>query len=399
MNKFIITRWNDQLLTAQFSEKEVLEVSIEDENSILGNIYIGRVEKVIKNLNAAFITFADKRTGYYSLTDNPSALYADGSSSRPLKGGDSIIVQISKDAIKTKDPVLTSNLTFVGKYVVLTAKKNVIGFSGKIHDREWKDTLKSELEALMSGDAGLIVRTNAYGMEDEIKKEAVLLLSKYRQILEKAPFRTVGSLLYEAEPEYLKSLRGCSTKNLSKIITDEPAVYDTIKEYLMLCQPESLEHLELYKDPLINLANLYSLPSIMDQACQKRVWLKSGGYLIIEPTEAMVVIDVNSGKYSGKKNLADTIRMINLEAADEICHQLRLRNLSGIIIVDFIDMESEEDKTALLDYLRMRVLTDPVKVNIVDITPLGLVEITRKKEKKPLHEQLSRKQEIKRMRT
>ena len=139
---------------------------------------------------------------------------------------------------------------------------------------------------------------------------------------------------------------------------------------------------------MISLANLYSLESVMDQACQKRVWLKSGGYLVIEYTEAMVVIDVNTGKYSGKKNLADTIRMINLEAAAEIGRQMRLRNLSGIIMVDFIDMKEDSDKTLLMDTLRELVRKDPVKTTVVDMTGLNLVEITRKKEKRPLWEQL-----------
>jgi ribonuclease G len=127
----------------------------------------------------------------------------------------------------------------------------------------------------------------------------------------------------------------------------------------------------------------------LKHACQKRVWLKSGGYLIIEPTEAMVVIDVNTGKYSGKKNLEDTIRLINTEAAHEICHQLRLRNLSGIIMIDFIDMKEENDRLELMELLRKEVLRDNVKTTVIDMTPLGLVEMTRKKERRPLMEQLA----------
>lgn len=389
MNKFIITRWNNRLLTAQFSDGTAVEVGLEEPGAILGNIYIGKVKTIVKNLNSAFVDFGEGKTGYYSLTDNPVPLFADGMSSRSLKSGDNIIVQVAKDAVKTKDPVLTANLNFTGKYAVLTAGKQVIGFSAKISDKNWKEALKPQLEALTGGTAGLIVRTNAYGMEQELLREVGMLLEQYRAVLSIAPYRTHYSLLYEAEPEYLKSLRNCPEGTMEEIITDDPAIYHTIRQYLERVQPESMGKLRLYQDSMVDLASLYSLQSVMDQACQKRVWLKSGGYLIIEPTEAMVVIDVNTGKYAGKKKLADTVRMINLEAAKEVCRQLRLRNLSGIIMVDFIDMETEEDKALLMDTLRSLAHLDPVKVNVVDMTPLGIVELTRKKGKKPLWEQLS----------
>lgn len=390
MNKIVITRWNGRLVTAQFSGRDALEVGLEEQGSILGNIYIGKVKNIVKNLNSAFVDFGENRTGYYSLTDNPAPLFADGAGDRTMKSGDNIIVQVAKDAVKTKDPVLTANLNFTGKYAVLTAGKQVIGFSAKISDKNWREALKPQLEALTGGEAGLIVRTNAYGHEEELLRETAMLLEQYRAVLKTAPYRTPYSLLYEAEPEYLKSLRSCPEGTVEEIITDDQTVYGTVKQYLELYQPESMGKLRLYQDSMVDLVSLYSLQSVMDQACQKRVWLKSGGYLIIEPTEAMVVIDVNTGKYSGKKKLADTIRLINLEAAREICRQLRLRNLSGIIMVDFIDMESEEDKALLLDTLRSLASLDPVKVHVVDMTPLGLVEMTRKKGKKPLWEQLSR---------
>lgn len=383
MNKFVITRWKDRLLTAQFAGKDAVEVGLEEPDSILGNIYIGKVKTIVKNLNSAFVDFGEKRTGYYSLSDNPKPLFADGAERR-LKEGDDIVVQVAKDAVKTKDPVLTANLTFTGKYAVLTAGKQVIGFSSRISDKGWKEALKPRLEALTQNEAGLIVRTNAYGREEELLREASFLMEQYRKVVSTAPYRTHYSLLYESEPEYVKLLKSCPEGTLEEVITDEEGVYQTVKQYLELYQPDEAGKLRLYRDSLVSLANLYSIPVVMEQACQKRVWLKSGGYLVIEPTEAMVVIDVNTGKYSGKKNLADTIRKVNLEAAEEVCRQLRLRNLSGIILVDFIDMESEEDRALLLERLRTLALSDPVKVHVVDMTPLGLVEMTRKKGKTAL---------------
>ena len=411
MNKLIITRWNGRVLTALGSGKEIVELSLEEETSILGNIYIGRISRIVKNLNSAFVDFGEGLTGYYSLADNPVSLLASSGavpslsahaakddtaslslrniSSQSLKGGDSILVQVAKDAVKTKDPVLTSNLNFAGKYAVLTIGKKSVNFSSKIHDRTWKDHLRPKLEEVIGEETGVIVRTNGYGMENELLAEVSGLLRLYREIRAAASYRTCKSLLYQAEPEYIKSLKGSRTGSLGEILTDQKDVYDGIHRYLECYQPEDTDKLRYYEDPLVSLACLYSFKGVMDQACQKRVWLKSGGYLIIEQTEAMVVIDVNTGKYSGKKNQADTIRMINLEAAKEICRQLRLRNLSGIILVDFIDMKEEEDKALLMEKLQEFAEPDPVKTTVVDMTQLNLVERTRKKGKKPLWEQLA----------
>jgi len=392
LNKLIITRWNERILTALFSEKEALELGLEENASILGNIYIGKINRIIKNLNAAFVDFGDGQTGYYSLEDNPISLPTDSSktaiSSKLLKGNDEIIVQVAKDAIKTKDPVLTANLNFPGKYVVLTIGRKSINFSAKIHDKAWKEQLRPKLETLLQGTCGIIVRTNGYQLDEKILAETQNLLQICSRVLHSACFRSGGSLLYQAEPEYLKSLKNSHIGTLEEIITDQSDIYQTIEAYFKSAPSEEKENLRFYQDPLLSLTSLYSLQSVMSQACQKRVWLKSGGYLIIEPTEAMVVIDVNTGKYSGKKEQSDTIRLINLEAAQEICRQIRLRNLSGIIMIDFIDMKEDSDKTLLLEQLRRYAAQDPVKTTVVDITELNLVEMTRKKGKKPLWEQL-----------
>ncbi len=376
-------------MTALFSEKQAIELGLEEENASLGNIYIGKVNRVVKNLNSAFVDYGPGRTGYYSLTDNPVILYADGRRANTVKTGDEIIVQVAKEAVRTKDPVLTSNLNFTGRYGVLTAGKTMIGFSSKIGDKVWKDEMKPKLEALTGEDAGLIVRTNGYGREEELLREVSSLMDAYRQILNTARYRTCYTLLSASEPEYVKTIRNCPAGTLEEIITDEPDVYEKLSGYLKQCEPEQRCPIRFYEDPQLPMAKLYSLEAAMEQASQKRVWLKSGGYLIIEYTEAMTVIDVNTGKYAGKKNQDDTIRMTNIEAAKEISRQLRLRNLSGIIMVDFIDMKRQEDKELLMESLREFVRLDPVKTNVVDMTPLNLVEITRKKEKKPLWEQLA----------
>lgn len=393
MNRLVITRWNGRILTALLTDGVLQELSLEEDTSILGNVYVGKVKNVVKNLNSAFVDFGDGRTGYYSLTENPVSIHTTPTSAS-LKAGDEIVVQIAKDAVKTKDPVLTANLNFTGKYAVLTAGKPIIGFSAKIADKEWKEALKPQLEALTKGKVGLIIRTNAYqASQDVLIREITHLMGEYEKVLADAPFRTCYSLLYQAQPGYIGSLNSCPEGMLEAVVTDDEEAYQNINRYLEAYQPELLGNLHRYSDPLVSLSKLYGLETALEQACQKRVWLKSGGYLVIEQTEAMVVIDVNTGKYSGKKSQGETIRKINLEAAGEICHQLRLRNLSGIIIVDFIDMKSEEDKDLLMDTLKRCAMKDPVKTTVIDMTPLNLVELTRKKGRRPLAEQIGKAKE------
>lgn len=393
LNKLAITRWKGRILTALLTDGVLQELCLEEDTSILGNIYIGKVKNVVKNLNSAFVDFGEGRTGYYSLAENPVSIHTTGTTGS-LKAGDEIVVQVAKEAVKTKDPVLTANLNFTGKYAVLTAGKTVIGFSAKIGDKEWKDGLKPKLEALTQGKAGLIIRTNAYQVEEEVlMREIRHLMGEYEKVLSDAPYRTCYSLLYQALPSYIGSLNSCPEGTLEAVVTDDEGIYESLRGYAQTYQPELMTRIQAYQDPMVSLSKLLGLETALEQICQKRTWLKSGGYLVIEQTEAMVVIDVNTGKYSGKKSQEETIRRINLEAAQEICHQLRLRNLSGIILIDFIDMKSEEDKLLLMDTLKRCALKDPVKTTVIDMTPLGLVELTRKKGRRPLAEQIGRAKE------
>ncbi|MCD8368939.1 MAG: ribonuclease E/G [Clostridiales bacterium] len=388
MNKIIITRWKGQLLTVLFSGKRAVELGLETDHSILGNIYIGIVKTIVRNLNSAFVDLGNGQTGYYSLADNPESLHADGSR-KAVQCGDEIIVQVEKEAVRTKDPVLTANLNFAGRYAVLTAGKHAIGFSAKISDRDWKEQMRPLVAQKLGDQAGVIIRTNAWQKDEELLHELELLLQTYQTVLENARYRTAFSMIYEAEPEYIRSIRNCPLGSLDGIVTDVREVYETLTAFSQRFEPDLLERIELYEDTGISLRSLYSLETVLSRAIQKQVWLNSGGYLVIEHTEAMTVIDVNTGKYSGKKNQQDTIRMINLEAVDEIARQIRLRNISGIILIDFIDMKGEADRELLLERLRLAVRPDPVKTTVVDMTPLNLVEMTRKKEKKPLWEQIS----------
>ena len=390
LSKLIITRWKDSVITLLQSGKEVVQIDIEPEENkpVLGNIYIGKVNNIVKNINSAFVDIGNGLMGYLSMADG-NVLFADG---RPFEGrlrqGDEIIVQVERDAVKTKAPVLTGNLNITGRYFVLTSGKKQIGFSSKITDQAWKQEMKPYLERVREENFGIIVRTNAPGVSrKELETELFHLKDSLTKMLENARHRTCYSLLYTSAPSYLTNLRDSLKASLEAVITDQTDIYQAVKDYLVQYQPEDLNLLSLYGDELLPLGKLYRIEKTMEEALGKRVWLKSGGYLVIEPTEALSVIDVNTGKYSGKKALRETIMKVNLEAALEIGHQLRLRNLSGIIIIDFIDMEAEEDRKILVQRLEEILSRDPVKTTVVEITKLNLVEVTRKKIRKPLYEQ------------
>ena len=390
MNKLLITRVDGRILTVLTEDSRAIQMEYEEEEaSLLGNIYIGKVKNIVKNINSAFVEIGKGQMSYYSLSDNKVHHFAVPQERKELREGDEILVQVARDAVKTKDPVVTANLSFTGHLCVLTAGKNQISFSSKIRSQEWKDQMKALLEPEKEDEFGIIVRTNAAEAEPEaVIGELRQLKAQYHQILENGAHRTCYSKLYEAYPSYINRIRDTYITSMEEIVTDAKEIYGQLKQYLHENQPEDENRLRLYEDAMLPLAKLYQIDKAMEEALSTHVWLKSGGYLVIEPTEAMTVIDVNTGKYTGKKNKRDTILKINLEAAAEISHQMRLRNLSGIILVDFIDMEEKEDQELLMKTLAVQCARDPVKTTVVDMTRLNLVEITRKKIRKPLHEQV-----------
>ena len=389
MNKLIITRWNQCILTVLLSGNEAVEIGIEPDNQTerVNNIYVGKVKRIVKNINSAFVEYQNDKVGYYSLIENTGHLYTQPGIHDRLKEGDEIVVQLAKEAVKTKDPVLSSVLTFTGKYAVLTYGKPSIGFSQKLPvDDEWKQELKCRVQTVKDEQTGIIIRTNAGNAEiGQILSEIEQLQDECRTVLSGASYRTAFSRLYQAPAGYLKQIKEYNTEQLETVVTDQKDIYEECLS--------SFNQVTFYQDEQVSLFNLYRLQRILDEALEKRVWLKSGGYLVIEPTEALTVIDVNTGKYSGKKNLRETILKINLEAAEAVARQLRLRNLTGIIIVDFIDMKHEEDRAALMQALKRYTGLDMIKTTVVDMTALNLVELTRKKGRRPLSEQLKYVQE------
>ncbi len=355
---------------------------------ILGNIYVGLVKDIAKNINAAFVQFSKEQKGYLSL-ENIHPVFLNRKNTDKLCEGDYILVQVEKEPIKTKDAVLTTDISIPGKYCVIAHGKDMIGFSSKIktdnlHNdfssfNDFKEKVGDLAKTYANSFDGFIIRTEAAKASyEDIKNELEELSAKYNKLLENASEAKLYSCLYTAKPSYISLVEKlCS--DTEEIITDNRKIYDEITEYL-----GELPNLRIYEDNRISLSSLYNIETTVNEALSKKIWLKSGGFLIIEQTEAMTVIDVNTGKFERGKDAEETFLKINKEAASEIGRQLRIRNLSGIIITDFIDLKSPEKESELMKHFSEVLSYDPVKTVLVDITKLGLVEVTRKKIKMPI---------------
>ncbi len=379
--ELLITKKSEKIICAWFEEKKLIQVHVHDIGSDdynIGDIYVGKIKNVVNNINAAFIDIG---------SDSPCFLQTRDIGS--LKREKDIIVQIQKDEHKTKNQSVTTMFTLTGRYLILTTK-NQISISKKITNVIKRNELKELLsEALSSENSiGFIVRTNAmYADTADILKEKEYLISLYKSILIKANSAKSGSRIYKADKGYISDIRDSYTNTLERIITDDENIYNELKEYTENECVEYHDKIVLYYDESYSLDSLFSLSTNIKKALMRRTWLDSGAYVLCDVTEALTVFDVNSGKAIGKKkDREETFFKINLEAAEEIMHLLRLRNLTGIIIVDFIDMDNEEHKTELMKTLRTLASKDPIKTTVIDMTALGLVEITRRKQLKPLHE-------------
>ena len=381
-------------VAALSEEERIVEIRLESdqEKSILGNIYTGQVENIASNIQAAFVQIEPGKRCYYSLAEAQRAVFSAGRKGNgPLRPGDELLVQVSRDAMKGKLPALTSNLNFTGRYLVLTTGDKKFGLSSKLalEDRHrLSGWLKEEAER-PDKEFGIIVRTNAAdASKEEILKELEWLKGRYHKAVVQGRNRTCFSLVLETEPFYVAAVRDAYGRDLDEIITDVPEIREMILGYLEEISPELKEKLRFYQDKLLPLYKLYRVETALDAIQKEKVWLNSSGFLVIQQTEAFVSIDVNSGKYTGKKKMEETFRKINLEAAAEIGRQLRLRNLSGIILIDFINMENPDHREELFHVLQKLLRKDPIKSRAIDITPLHILEMTRKKVRRPVIEDI-----------
>ena len=398
---YVVSRRGSQIFSFLLNGSKAVEIHCDAcrEDSILDEIYIGKVQNIVKNISAAFVEIAPGTVCYLPLEDLKHPVYTKKGTSHNIQQGDELLVQVKREGIKTKAPAVTTNLTLHGKYALLTTGSTQISVSSKLPKEEKERLLRvvkdnssadnGRSEGMSAGEPiyGWLMRTNAGGASPEvIKKDLLRLQTKYEELMKTAQYRTCFSCLLARPSAYLKRLSDLYTKGVDEILTDDRELFEQMTEYFQENQPEDTAKLRFYEDRLLPMEKLYSLDRHLKEALGERVWLKSGGYLVIQPTEALTVIDVNTGKFTAGKKKEAAFLKLNQEAALEAARQIRLRNLSGIVIIDFINMEETESETQLLRTLDGALRLDPIRTTLVDMTKLSLVEITRMKKERPLHE-------------
>ena len=366
-NILVVSKVRNKILGFQFEENKLSRIYNLENKSLVGNIYVGYVKDIVKNLNAAFVEIDGESKGFLSLKNYP----------HKIKQGDKILVQVAGDKVKTKDYLLTWKLNISVGSVILTVGNNNFSISKKIDDSLLREQYKNSFSHFCTDEYGFILRTNAQSKDlKNLENNINEAIEIYNQTVNKFNFLKAKTLVYKKDKQ-LEVLEDFVLKKDGMVITDVEQIYESLK-VADICA-------SFNDEKKINLINKYSLEKHLKNSLNRHVLLKSGGYLIIEHTEAMTVIDVNTGKADFKSNRDKTIQKINEEAAKEISRQLQIRNISGTIIVDFIG--SDELKNGnLIAVMRQEVKKDYVSCSVVDITKLGLMEITRKKQEQPLYE-------------
>ncbi len=354
--------------------------------SIDGNIYLGKVQNVLPGMEAAFVDIGTPKNGViYQRDVQFEAGEMDGAGGAPkietaLKNGQSILVQVTKNPIGAKGARLTQDVSLAGRFVVMVPNQpTTYGISKRLPDDERK-RLRKVLEGIRPTDAGLIVRTAAEGATaDELTRDLARLQDQWRQISSLAAQSKAGTLLYREPPLVVRVIREEFTKEYRSIVIDDDQLFTEVKAYVDAIAPELSERIERYEDESLPIFERFHIHEQLHKALDRKVWLPSGGSLIIERTEALTVVDVNTGKNVGKSNLEETVFANNLEAANEIARQLRLRDIGGIIVIDFIDMEIKKNRDAVTKGLREALARDKTRTQVFEISDLGLVEMTRKR--------------------
>ncbi len=374
------------------------------EKGLMGNIYKGRVVRVLPGMQAAFVDIGLERTGFLYVDDVcflpddledgcPDDCPTSHLSSQEihiedlLQEGQDIIVQVTKDPIGTKGARLTCHITLPCRNLVFIPQTNHIGISRKIENEELREKLKNKIEAIRPSGTGFIVRTAAeHASQAELEADMEFLLISWDEIMDTVNSSNAPSLVHEDLDITLRAVRDFFTTDVDRLIIDDEEGYQKLLKFAKTFAPQLNDKISYYKKSNVPLFDAHNLEVEIAKAIEKKVWLRSGGYIIIESTEALSVIDVNTGRFVGKNDLNETIFKTNIEAAREIAYQLRLRNIGGIIIIDFIDMESVEHREELYQTFLEAVKKDKSKINILKLSEFGLVQMTRKRSSENLYQ-------------
>ncbi|MGD9157909.1 MAG: Rne/Rng family ribonuclease [Desulfobacteraceae bacterium] len=383
---------------------------------LMGNIYRGRVVRVLPGMQAAFVDIGQERTAFLYVSDvhrdmldldrvmqndfrNGPDYENDVDNEEPdtkkdlekslniedmLSEGQSVMVQVAKEPLGTKGARLTSYISLPGRHLVLLPTVNHIGISRRIEDQDERERLKNIIIDIRPDESGFIVRTVSEGADsDKLKSEMDFMQKLWKDIKSRMSVSSEPGLLYMDLSVSLRAVRDLFTREVDRLIIDDEHEYEKIMEFVDKVAPALRYSIELYNgdDPIFDY---YGIEMEISRALDNIIWLKSGGYIVIEMTEALTSIDVNTGSYVGKRNLEETILKTNLEAVKELAYQLRLRNIGGLIVIDFIDMEKQENRQRVFTALTEALSKDKAKTNVLPMSELGLIEMTRKRTRENL---------------
>jgi ribonuclease G len=397
MDKKIIVNCDNRATRVALLEKgKLVELDIERplQHRVVGNLYKGIVANVLPGMQASFVDIGLEKNAFlyvddiFTDWDDESPPPARSTIDKLLRVGEEIMVQVIKEPYGSKGARVTGQITIPGRYLVLVPGADYIGVSRRIESQAERDRLRREVEKLKPDQLGLIVRTVAEGVESEVMAQDLqFLVQLWNRISTRFQQKTAPSILYQDLSLTCRIARDLFVEEFSSFLIDNEHEYDKVREIVDYISPHLKNKVKYYQEaePIFER---YGVEVEIEKALARQVWLKSGGYLVFDETEALTVVDVNTGRYIGRRNLADTILKTNLEAAEEIARQIRLRDIGGIIIIDFIDMTIEDHRRKVVDKLNSSIKNDRTKTYVLGITNLGLVEMTRKKVRQDLSEYL-----------
>ncbi|MGD9677312.1 MAG: ribonuclease E/G [Vulcanibacillus sp.] len=390
MKKIIINFNPDRLRAAVLEDGHLVEFHVEKPSKeLVGNIYVGKVVNVLPGMQAAFVDIGIERNAFLYIGDalpikEDETEREEINISEVLQQGQTILVQVKKEAFGNKGPRVTTHISIPGRFIVYMPESKYIGVSKKITDEVDRSKLKSLGESLVRDNEGMIIRTKTFEVDiEQINDDLNFLRGIWDSIYEQSKNKPIPSLIYKDLDLIARLIRDIFTEDVEQLIIDNEYEYAKVSEIIKMTVPEYSDRLEVYQGEE-DIFSAFDIQHEIDKALRRKVWLKSGGYLVIDKTEALTVIDVNTGKYIGHSRLEDTVFKINTDAAVEIAKQLRLRDIGGIIVIDFIDMEIEEHAKEIVNVLEIELKRDRTKSSVLGFTQLGLVEMTRKKVRRSL---------------
>lgn len=390
MKEILVNVAHRETRIAVLDEKQLIELHVEREQRVVGNLYKARVDNVLPGMDAAFVEIGLDRNAFLYVADILPEDDEEGGRSRGrdrrdlhirdlVSRGDQLLVQVVKGPRGTKGSRVSTRVSLPGRFLVLMPEANNLGVSRKIDEGKERDRLKKIVQSFRETGFGVIVRTESEGRSAaELRQDYLMLTETWRSIQEKAKTTQAPALIHQDMGLVYKILRDAFGSDVSRLVIDSPTDYRRAHEIIARLSPDLQDRIELY-DGEQPIFEHYKIEAEIEKLLRRKVPLKSGGSLIIDQTEALVSIDVNSGKFTGSTGLSDTIFKTNLEATEEIARQLRLRDLGGMVILDFIDMDNQRDKKAVMDAFVKALKDDRSRTKISSISPLGLIEMTRKR--------------------